>query len=320
MTENLNTSDTIDPATLRRRVLTAIASNRAPGFHFPGYFLAMSWPRLSEQGVTQVMDAGPHCIDVRGVIHHAAVGVMVDGGLSMTPRMSSVAVPGARQATVHIDLQYSGHEPRGALHMEATLEGFMTGHGVRQAYTRGVLLSDGQAICHATGAFVVLPPPPGVKLAPLPWQREGAAAAAPIKPRDLDPKERGVLRAANRAMTSNDATHSFIEHFWDIMPKQVTGGASCRVKIGAQIGNRVGHVQGGILLGIAQATASAAVPDHPKVSNISAWYISPGSGKALTARSRVIHAGRSFAIVRTEVKNADGSRVLEAVSNHTTRA
>lgn len=317
MTENLYTSRTIDPATIRQRVLTAIAANRAPGFHFPGYFLGMAWPRLSEQGVTQVMDAGAHCIDHRGVIHPAAVGVMVDGGLSMTPRMSSVAVPGARQATVHIDLQYTGHEPRGALRMDATLDGFMTGHSVRQAYTRGVLTSDGQTICHATGAFVVLPPPPGVELAPLPWQRESTPAATRLKQSDLDPKERAAMRAANRAMKLSDSTHGFIEHFLDIMPKQVAGGAMCRVKIGLQIGNRVGHVQGGILLGVAQATASAAVPSHPRVSNISAWYVSPGSGKALIARSKVIHAGRSFAIVRTEVKNADGSRVLEAVSNHT---
>lgn len=201
--------------------------------------------------------------------------------------------------------------------MEATLDGFMTGHGIRQAYTRGVLMSDGQAICHATGAFVVLPPPPGVELAPLPWQRESAPASTFLKKSDLDLKERAVMSAANRAMKSSASTPSFIECFWDIMPKQVTGGASCRVKIGLQIGNRVGHVQGGILLGIAQATACAAVPSHPKVSNISAWYVSPGSGKALKARSRVIHVGRSFAVVRTELKNADGSRVLEAVSNHT---
>jgi methyl-accepting chemotaxis protein len=30
----------------------------------------------------------------------------------------------------------------------------------------------------------------------------------------------------------------------------------------------------------------------------------------------VLHAGRSFAVVRTEVRNADGTRVLEVVSNH----
>jgi acyl-coenzyme A thioesterase PaaI-like protein len=113
--------------------------------------------------------------------------------------------------------------------------------------------------------------------------------------------------------------HAFIEHFWGNLPKTTTGGATCRVPIGPQIGNRVGHVQGGILIGLAQSTAAKAVPRHPAISNISAWYISPGSGKELYIRSSIVHAGRSFAVVRTEIKNADGKLVLEAVSNHAAR-
>ena len=38
--------------------------------------------------------------------------------------------------------------------------------------------------------------------------------------------------------------------------------------------------------------------------------------KTLKIRSRRIHEGRSFAAVRTEIRNADGSRVLEVVSHH----
>lgn len=317
MTTQAENIEPIDPVALRRRILAALAANRAPGFHFPGYFLGFSWPRLSGQTVEQAMDTGAHCVDARGTVHPAVVGVMVDQALSTTPRLAADAIPGARQATVHIDLQYTGHAPRGALRVEASLEGFMTGHSVRQAYTRGVLTSDGQVICHATGTFVVLPPPPGAQLAPLPWQSAGEHAAPPLKPRELDDNERAVMRAANRALKSDAPAQTFIERFWDIAPKQVEGGATCRVKIGPHMGNRVRHVQGGILLGIAEATAGAAVPGHPVISNISAWYISPGQGQAVTARSRVIHAGRSFAVVRTELKNADGSRVLEAVSNHT---
>jgi len=33
-------------------------------------------------------------------------------------------------------------------------------------------------------------------------------------------------------------------------------------------------------------------------------------------RSKIVHEGRSFAVVKTEVRNADRSLVLEAVSNH----
>ncbi|HKA39911.1 MAG TPA: acyl-CoA thioesterase domain-containing protein [Burkholderiales bacterium] len=63
-------------------------------------------------------------------------------------------------------------------------------------------------------------------------------------------------------------------------------------------------------------TACAAAPNHPQLSAIAAWYISPGQRKALRIRSRRIHDGRSFVAVRTEIRIADGSRVLEVVSHH----
>ena len=306
----------IDRDDLQRRLLTALAANRAPGFHFPGYFLETSWPRMGGMTVEQAITAGPHCVDADGVADPAVIGVHIDGALASAARL--VIEPGGRLATVHLNIQYTGHAPRGKLSMEATMEGFFAGDAVRQALTRGVLSCHGQPVCYATGSFVLLPPPAGVKLAPLPWQREDDEAVAPLELRQLDAKEKSVMRAAHAALEPHDG-RAFIQHFWGILPKPTAGGSTCRVKIGPQIGNRVGHVQGGILIGLAQATASAAVPQHPALSNISAWYISPGHGKALSVRSKILHAGRSFAVVRTEVKNADGTRVLEAVSNHAAR-
>jgi acyl-coenzyme A thioesterase PaaI-like protein len=262
------------------------------------------------------MSVGAHCVDARGLATPSALGLVIDGALSTALRL--VVEPGARQATVHLHVQYTGHPPREALHAEASLEGFFAGDTVKQAITRGVLTSGDQTLAYATGTFVVLPPPPGAKLAPLPWQQD-RVPATPLERHELDEKERVVMRAANAALRSADEQHAFFDRFLGIMPKPTATGATCRVKIGAQIGNRVGHVQGGILLGIAQSTASAAVPQHPAISNIAAWYVSPGRGEALTARSKVLHSGRSFAVVRTEVKNADGGLVLEAMSNHASR-
>lgn len=297
-----------------RRTLAALAANRAPGFHFPGYFLPLAWPRISKRSILETMDGGAHCLGADGSVHPAALGVTIDGALATAPRL--VIEPGARLATVHLNVQYTGRAARGALRMEASFEGFFSGDAARQALTRGVLTSDGEVICHAGGTFVVLPPPPGVKLAPLPWQRKGEIPPPPLEPGELNANERTVMRALDAALERSGSGGSFIERFWGVLPKPAAGGATCRVKIEPQIGNRVGHVQGGILLGLAQATASAAVPGHPAVSNISAWYLSPGHGKALTARAKILHSGRSFAVVRTEIRNADGTRVLEVVSNH----
>ena len=49
---------------------------------------------------------------------------------------------------------------------------------------------------------------------------------------------------------------------------------------------------------------------------MSAWYIGAGRGERLVARSRAIHTGRSFAVVRTEITTPEGARVLETVSQH----
>jgi hypothetical protein len=171
-------------------------------------------------------------------------------------------------------------------------------------------------VCHATGTFIVLPPPPGVNLAPLPWQRESGAPSTPLELKGLEPEERSVMKACESALKRADHEHAFIEHFWDVLPAPTRDGARCVVKLGPQHGNRVGHVQGGLLLGLAAITACAAAPRHPRLSGIAAWYISPGQGRALKIASKRIHEGRSFAAVRTEVRNADGARVLEVVSHH----
>src|SRR5207237_10281329 len=125
--------------------------------------------------------------------------------------------------------------------------GFFTDAAVKQALTRGVLTSEGQTVCYASGTFVVLPPPLGVKLAALPWQRRGKPGAQPLEPHELNANEHAIVRAADTALAQRDSKHTFIEHFWGILPKHTAKGTACRLQIGPQIGNRAGHVQGGIL-------------------------------------------------------------------------
>ena len=300
---------------IRRQVLAALAANRAPGFHFPGHLLALTLPRIGDTDLDEVMPDGPQARNVDGTLNLAAFCVQLDTALATASRLKIER--GARQATVHLHAQFTGAPLRGELRAHARMLGYTSGTEVRESMTNGTVYAEGVSVCHASATFVVLPPPPGVKLAPLPWQREGGdTPVAPLKPRELEPDERAVLRACNAALRSADDRHAFIEHFWNMMPVQTDSGARSTVKLGPQHGNRVRHVQGGLLLGLAAITAKAAAPQHPQLSAIAAWYISPGQGSALKIRSKRIHDGRSFAAVHTEVRNADGSRVLEVVSHH----
>jgi acyl-coenzyme A thioesterase PaaI-like protein len=299
---------------IRDRVCEALTLNRRPGFHFSGYFFGLTWPRIGSDDIVEEMVPGPHCVDARGAVHFPAVGVMVDTALATAARL---AIPlGARMATVHLNAQFTGLDARGKLRMGAKFEGFSVGGAVPQALSKGVLYLDKKPYCHASATFVVLPPPARAKLAPLPWQVAPQPPPEPLTPEVMDADERAVLAACERALVHTSRRESFSEHFWDLKPAHSNEGADCRIDVGPHHANRVGHVQGGILLGVAAATACAAVPRHPMLSNIATWYISPGEGHTLAVRSRMVHTGRSFAVVRTEVRNADDTLVLEAVSNH----
>ena len=300
---------------IRRQVLLALAENRTPGFHFPGHLLGCSWPHIGEDELEQTMLDRPLSRNVDGATSLAAFCVLLDTALATASRLKIER--GARQATVHLHAQFTGAPLRGEIKARTRMGGYTTGAAVRQSLTSGTLHAGGVPVCHASATFVVLPPPPGVNLAPLPWQRDDAGATvAPLEPRALDPEERAVLRTCDAALRRADDRHAFIEHFWGILPVATESGARCTVKLGPQHANRVRHVQGGLLLGLAAITARAAAPKHRQLSAIAAWYISPGEGRALKIASKRFHAGRSFAAVRTEVRNADGSRVLEVVSHH----
>jgi acyl-coenzyme A thioesterase PaaI-like protein len=310
----MNTDSSSEAERIQRQVLRALAANRTPGFHYPGYLLDLHWPRIGDTDLDAVMPDGPQARNVDGTTSLAGLCVLLDVALATAARLK--VERGARQATVHLHAQFTGAPLCGELRTHARMEGYTHGTAAREGLTRGTLYADGAAVCHASGTFIQLPPPPGVTLAPLPWQRENAAPAVPLKLKELEPDERAVMKACRSALRRVDERHAFLEHFWGALPVPTADGARYRVKIGAQHGNRVRHVQGGLLFGLAAIGACAAAPRHPRLSALSAWFISPGQGSALKITSRRFHEGRSFAAVRTEIRNADGTRVLEVLSHH----
>jgi len=299
---------------IRRQVQVALAANRTPGYHYPGNLLGCHWPRIGEADLDAVLPDGPQGRNVDGTANLAGFCILLDVALATAARLE--VERGARQATVHLHAQFTGVPLRGELRAHAHLDGYTIGAAARQSMVHGTVYAGDAPVCHASGTFIQLPPPPGVTLAPLPWQRQSGESASPLDPKEFTTDERAIMKACNAALRRADQQHAFIEHLWGALPVPTGTGSRCTVKIGPQHANRIGHVQGGLLLGLAAITARAAAPQHPQLSGISAWYISPGQGRALKITSRRFHEGRSFAAVRTEIRNADGSRALEVVSHH----
>ncbi len=302
---------------IRDRVLRAIAANRVPGLHFAGHFLDLAWQEVTADTAAMAMAAGPHCRDADGAVNLVALGILVDNILATPTRTE--AVPGARLATIQINLQFTGQQISGDLTAEGRLVGRSEQAQLRRELSSATISAAGAAVCHASGEFALLDAPPGVTLAPLPWQRSEPPPLATVDPDEFTPAERAILRLCDAALAKSTPAASFIQHLWGGLPRRSAHGAAHRVAIGPHIGNRVGHVQGGALLGLAATTARAAAPAGMLPAAISAWYISPGRGAALTIRSRILHAGRTLAVVRTEIKTPAGERVLEAVSHHVAR-
>ncbi len=313
---NHNRSDALNPEkqAIRTRVLTAIADNRVPGLHFAGHFLGLEWREVTADTARMALAAGPHCRDADGAVNLVALGILVDNILATPTRTE--AVPGARLATIQIHLQFTGAPITRDLTAEGHLVGRSEGAALRRELSSATISAEGKTVCHASGEFMLLDARPGVTLAPLPWQRKDPPQTVPVGDGELDPIERAILNTCDTALAKASPQVSFIENFWGGVPRRSARGARNRVAIGPHIGNRVGHVQGGALLGLAAVNARAAAPATMLLANISAWYISPGRGDALSIRSQILHAGRTIAVVRTEIKTPAGERVFEALSHH----
>ncbi len=63
------------------------------------------------------------------------------------------------------------------------------------------------------------------------------------------------------------------------------------MKNGAHVGNRVGHVQGGLLVGLGATTARAALPAEWTLASVTCAFVSPGEGEELTAIATIQHQG-----------------------------
>jgi acyl-coenzyme A thioesterase PaaI-like protein len=292
---------------IRRRVLRAIALNRTPGLHFPGNFIDLSFDRVASDDTCVSYQSDENDIGSLAVLADFALGTAVRADLH----------PATRLATVSMTLELGAAPRAGIVRAASRCHGFVGAGDGRTGRSRVLLEDTGGEIGYGSGAFMVLKPPPQVTLHPVPHRKRGDPEPPLLAEEDLAPDELRILRHAEEALKrSATSGEPFLRHFWGFLPQAARGGASCVMPIGPHVGNRVGYVQGGILLGLAAATAAAALPETWMLSSIAAGFISPGEGTALTARANVVHQGRRVAVIRTELARSDGRRVLEVMSTH----
>ena len=287
---------------IRRRVLRGIALNRQPGLHFPGNFLDISFDRVTRGGSRLSLEPGPWCVGADGHVALGALAILADLGLAACIRAQQARE--SRLATVSMHLQFTGAPASGRLEAAGEFQGFFRDAAGRLGMSRVSVTGGAGQVCYGTGTFMALQPPKSVTLHPVPLRNRKSPEPRPLNEEDLDAEERKILERADAALAARGA---FIRNFW---------GGEATLENGLHIGNRVGHAQGGILVGLAAASAAAALPGGWKLSGMTALYISPGEGRTLRASSTLVHHGRRTAVVRTRISGRNRRRVLEVITTH----
>lgn len=287
-------------------MLRGIALNRVPGLHFPGNFLDISFDRVARDVSRLSIQPGPWCAEADGQTDLGSLAILAD--LALAAGIRAQLSRETRLATVSMHLQFTGAPVTGRLEAEGEFQGFFRAAAGRLGMSRVSVAGRAGRVCYGTGTFMALPAPERVKLHPVPHRNRKSPEPRPLGEKDLDENEREILARADAALA---APGPFIRNFW---------GGRATLANGLHAGNRVGHAQGGILVGMAAANAAAALPESWTLSGITALYVSPGEGRRLRAGSTVVHQGRLTAVVRTQITGKNRRRVLEVVTTHAARA
>ena len=309
-------NNTSSQQALLDHVCRAITANRQPGIHFPGFYLGFSSRRIHKDGAEIIMPYGIHCADFNGNVNLSALATLADLGLgsAIRPHLTD----GARLATLTLQMPFSGALAKSECKIITQFDGFTEGTSATLARASGTLFAAGALVCHTSGVFANPPVPSGAKIVSVPWRQMAEAQRQTSIPlTDMEDDELQIVKSAESALQANRQGRSFIERFWGHLPgRGANGGATNTIKIAPHMANRVGHLQGGILFGIAASTAIAALPKESVLINASAWYISAGLGDYLQVRSRALQCGKTVAVVLTEVIGKNGRLALEMITSH----
>jgi acyl-coenzyme A thioesterase PaaI-like protein len=292
-----------------RRVLQALRANRTPGWQFPGHYLGLSFDELAADSARVSMPVGANCLDSEGRVSLAAVSVLADVALAAALRERAGA--SARMATVSMRLSFA--PIAGADRLVASAQRTMALDDSAMPLAVSTLsVRAGDAVCCTGEAiFAVLENRRGTAAHPLP-QDNRVHELAPLDPKELSEPEADVLLRARNAEDASAEPSAFLERFWEMRPQSGEGWAECRLNRGLHVGNRVGDIQGGALLGLAVLTSAAVLARGWRLVDVSAQFLAPSTGPWVKARAETTRLGRNIAYIECRVCDEAGQLGLAA--------
>ena len=304
---------------IMKHVRHALALNRTPGLHFGGNFFGLIFAEVNPTNSILHVEPQAYSCDKDGQMNVAAFAMVADMGLATGIR--SKLDRSTRLATVSLSLQLTGVQRKGRITASSQSNGFLHDTLGKQGLSQTTVTAGGELLAYGTGAFMVLPAPPGVVLNPIPWIDQAPPKDLDVDLDSLSKDEKWILEHTEHSLQKSISRgDDFINHFLGFHPHASDRSAYGELVNGPHISNRVGHVQGGITLGLAMTTANAALSEQWLLTGVTASYISPGEGATISARSTVVHRGRMTAVVKTEVLSSNGRQVLDVMTTHARRS
>ncbi len=286
--------------------IAAVARTRAQGLHYYGQILGIT-ARPADAGPRRPHLAPDRCV-TPGPVPPVALAAVAD--LAMGSAVRAAVGVGRRLGTISMTLHHLAPVVTAPVRTEASLVWLDAdrGNGLARA---DLTDATGALVGAAQGWFMTLPVPEGTTLRLLPWELDELPPAPDLAPGDLRDSERAAveatLRAAERARSRGTSVRAELTALtWEDAAGKGTARGSLR--IGPELTNRVGHVQGGALYGIGLAAAAHAVGSGFEPADGHWQFLRPGDGDVLVADASVSRLGRGAAFASVRL-TADGSPV-----------
>jgi acyl-coenzyme A thioesterase PaaI-like protein len=275
---------------------------------FPAHFLGLAFASVGPASAEMTMPIGAHAESRNGKVAIAAVAVMADVALAAALR--GEGGPTVRLATLSIRLSFSRLPTDGVLRAVAERQFGLDTLSMPTAVSRLTVCDAAGISCTGEASFAVLDSRRSSVANPMPGHAT-VDELPPLRLDDMTDAELKVLeqaRAASRRVVSGGA--SFLEALWELVPEVDADGASCRLHAGLHVSNRIGHLQGGVLLGLAAHTSAAAAPEGWHLLDLTAQYIEAGAGTWVQARAAAVRIGRSSASIECRITDDQGRTTL----------
>lgn len=294
-----------------RRVLQALHAHRTPGWQFPAHFLGLSFDSLDSDVAQVRMPVAKHCMGAAECVSLAAVAVLAD--VAMAAALRGRAGPSARLATLSTRLSFATKPNAGLLAATAERGIGSDSLAIPSGVSTLTIRAGGHVCCMGEASFAILHDGGARAAHPMP-RVNTLEAVTPLSRDELTETERKAFEAACRAARETGEGRPFLESFWQLTPRATADGAECRLDVGMHVSNRVGDVQGGVLLGLAAHTSVSAAPADWSLLDISAQYLAASRGPSMHARAGAVRVGRSTAFVECHVSDSEGNLTLATQS------